>query len=70
VVGAGLYDSAGHRLVSPAAVVTGFPLLSLPASVTGQQKQMLFEETEVVIAVHVYSGTYAPQTFAFFDAHR
>jgi dienelactone hydrolase len=69
-VGAGLYNSAGHRLVSIAAVDAGFPRLTLPPSVTGAQKQSLLEEVDVVLAVHVYSATYATQTADFFDAHR
>lgn len=69
-VNAGLFDSAGHRLVSIAAIEAAFPQLSLPASVTTDQKRMLLDETEVVLAVHVYSATYASQTVAFFDAHR
>ena len=69
-VNAGLFDSAGHRLVSIAAVEAAFPQLSLPASVTTDQKRMLLDETEVVLAVHVYSATYATQTVEFFDAHR
>ena len=69
-VTAGLYDNAGHRRVSIAAIEAAFPHLSLPASVTVDQKRMLLDETEVVLAVHVYSATYATQTAAFFDAHR
>jgi dienelactone hydrolase len=69
-VNAGLYDSAGHRLVSISAVEAALPGLPLPASVTADQKRMLVDETEVVLAVHVYSATYATQTVAFFDAHR
>lgn len=69
-VAAGLFDTAGHRLVSIPAVEAAFPQLHLPASVTADQKRMLLDETEVVLAVHVYSATYATQTVAFFDAHR
>jgi dienelactone hydrolase len=69
-VNAGLYDSSGHRLVSIAAVEAAVPDLPVPASVTVGQKKMLLDETEVVLAVHVYSATYANQTAEFFDAHR
>jgi hypothetical protein len=69
-VSAGLYDAAGHRLVGPAAVDAGFPPLTLPASVTADQRKSLAEEIDVVMAVHVYSATYATQTADFFDAHR
>jgi dienelactone hydrolase len=68
-VAAGLYDTAGHRLVTIAAVDAGFPRLTLPASVTADQKKSLLEEVDVVLAVHVYSATYAVQTADFFDAH-
>jgi dienelactone hydrolase len=66
----GLYDGSGHRLVSIAAVEAAVPNLPVPASVTAGQKQMLLDETDVVLAVHVYSATYASQTADFFDAHR
>ena len=69
-VTAGLYDPSGHRLVSIGAVEAAFPDLPLPASLTVDQKRMLVDETEVVLAVHVYSATYANQTVAFFDSHR
>jgi dienelactone hydrolase len=69
-VAAGLYDASGHRLVSTAAVDAAFPHLTLPASVTDDQRKSLLEETDVVMAVHVYSATYATQTADFFDAHR
>jgi dienelactone hydrolase len=69
-VAAGLYDNAGHRLVSIAMIEAAFSNLSLPASLTVDQKRMLLDETEVVLAVHVYSATYATQTTDFFDAHR
>lgn len=69
-VTAGLYDDAGHRLVSIPTVEAALPNLPLPASLTVDQKRMLVDETEVVLAVHVYSATYATQTANFFDAHR
>jgi hypothetical protein len=69
-VTAGLYDNAGHRLVSIPTVEAALPNLPLPASLTVDQKRMLVDETEVVLAVHVYSATYATQTVNFFDAHR
>jgi hypothetical protein len=70
MVSAGLYDAAGHRLVGIDAVEAAMPGLALPASVSFDQRKMIIDEVEVVMAVHVYSATYSSQTVAFFDAHR
>jgi dienelactone hydrolase len=69
LVNAGLWNTAGHRLVSISAVQAALPSLSYPASVTEAQKQMLRDQVNVVLAVHEYSATYAPQTVSFFNAH-
>jgi len=70
IVKAGLWDAAGHRIVSISAAQAALPSLTYPANVTPDQKQMLRDQVNVVLAVHEYSATYAPQTVAFFDAHR
>jgi hypothetical protein len=70
LVDAGLWDATGRRLVSIATIDSTLPTLTYPQSVTGDQKQMLFDEIHVVLAVHQYSATYATQTVTFFDAHR
>ena len=69
LVNAGLFNSAGHRLVGIATVEAALPTLTYPANVTADQKLSLRSEIDVVLAVHEYSATYAPQTVAFFDAH-
>jgi dienelactone hydrolase len=69
-VDAGLWDRAGHRLVSIDTVESTLPALTYPSNVTAGQKQQLRSEVDVVLAVHEYSATYASQTVAFFDAHR
>ena len=70
VVGAGLFDAAGHRLVS-IADRRSRASHAAPAGVGHRRPEaVLLDETEVVLAVHVYSATYATQTVAFFDAHR
>ncbi len=70
IVKAGLWDSAGHRLVSIASAQAALPSLAYPPNVTPDQKQTLRDQVNVVLAVHEYSATYAPQTVAFFGAHR
>lgn len=70
IVNAGLWNQAGQRLQSIAAVESALPALAYPASITGEQKQMLADEIDVVLAVHQYSATYAGQTTDFFDTHR
>ncbi len=67
---AGLWNAAGHRLKPIDTVVAALPTLHYPSSVGPQQKQMLLDEINVVLAVHQYSATYASQTTQFFDAHR
>jgi hypothetical protein len=69
LVQAGLYDSAGHRRVDIATVLATLPTLSYPPNVTTDQKLMLRDQVNVILAVHQYSATYAPQTVAFFQAH-
>ena len=44
--------------------------LSYPPNVTDEQKRLLRDQINVVLAVHEYSATYASQTVTFFDAHR
>ena len=68
-VNAGLWNSAGHLLVSIPAVQAALPSLTYPANVNSVQKQLLRDQVNVVLAVHEYSATYALQTVAFFDAH-
>ncbi|HEY7134220.1 MAG TPA: hypothetical protein VIB48_04065 [Acidimicrobiia bacterium] len=70
LVGAGLWDATGHRTVSIGTVESALPTVPLPSSVTPQQRMMIEDEVNVVLAVHQYSATYATQTAAFFDAHR
>jgi dienelactone hydrolase len=70
LVKAGLWDPDGHRLVSVAAAQAALPSLTYPANVTPDQKQLLRDQVNVVLAVHEYSATYAPQTVAFFGSHR
>jgi poly(3-hydroxybutyrate) depolymerase len=70
LVSAGLYDASGHRVASTGAVDAALPTLALPASVSADQRKMIIDEVEVVMAVHNYSATYWSQTIAFFDAHR
>jgi dienelactone hydrolase len=67
---AGLWNQSGQRLKSINDVEAALPTLQYPANVTGDQKQMLADEINVVLAVHQYSATYATQTTQFFDAHR
>ena len=67
---AGLWNSAGTRLESIAAVEAALSTLHYPSNVSPQQKQDLLDEFNVVLAVHQYSATYASQTTQFFDAHR
>jgi predicted alpha/beta-hydrolase family hydrolase len=69
LVQAGLFNSAGHRLVGIAAVLAALPSLTYPANVNADQKQTLRDQINVVLAVHEYSATFASQTVAFFDAH-
>jgi hypothetical protein len=70
LVSAGLWDEAGRRLASIATVQSTLPSLSYPPKVTDEQKRLLRDQINVVLAVHEYSATYASQTVAFFDAHR
>jgi dienelactone hydrolase len=70
LVTAGLWDEVGHRLASIATVQSTLPSLSYPPNVTNEQKRLLREQINVVLAVHEFSATYASQTVAFFDAHR
>ncbi len=70
LVDAGLYDRSGHRLVTTAKVDAALASLTLPTSLTKDQKLDLGQEVDVVMAVHEYSATYANQTVAFFGAHR
>jgi len=70
LVGAGLWDASGRRLVSINTVESTLPTLHYPATVTPTELQSVQDEIEVVLAVHQYSATYANQTVAFFDAHR
>jgi hypothetical protein len=70
LIDAGLWSSEGRRLVSIAKVSSTLPTLHYPSSVTGGQREMLFDEINVVMATHQYSATYAAQTVSFFDAHR
>jgi len=70
LVDAGLWNAAGHRVVSIATVEAALPTAALPANLTDAQRRMLRDEISVVLAVHEYSATYAAQTVAFFDAHR
>ncbi len=67
---AGLWNNAGQRLKSIDSVQAALPTLHYPANVNSDEKQMLFDEINVVLAVHQYSATYAKQTTQFFDAHR
>jgi hypothetical protein len=69
LVNAGLWNSAGQRLVSISTAQAALPSLTYPANVTTSQKQLLRDQINVVLAVHEYSATYAAQTVAFFDAH-
>ena len=70
LVTAGLWDEAGHRLATIATVQSTLPSLSYPPNVTDEQKRLLRDQINVVLAVHEYSATYGSQTVAFFDAHR
>lgn len=70
LVGAGLWDRSGHRLVSIAAVEAALPGIAAASPLTGDQKRDVQSEIEVLMAVHQYSATYATQTVAWFDAHR
>jgi hypothetical protein len=67
---AGLWNQAGQRLKSIDDVEAALPRLHYPVSVNADEKQMLLDELNVVLAVHQYSATYAKQTTQFFDAHR
>ncbi len=69
-VNAGLWNATGHRLVSIDTEESALNTLPYPASVTIQEEASVRDEIDVVLAVHKYSATYAPQTVAFFDAHR
>jgi hypothetical protein len=70
LVDARLWNASGRRLASIATINATLPALDYPSSVTGEQKQMLSDEIDVVLAAHQYSATYAAQTVSFFDTHR
>jgi hypothetical protein len=70
LVHAGLWDATGHRTATIDTVERALPAVPLPSSITTGQRLMIRDEVDVVLAVHQYSATYAPQTVAFFDAHR
>jgi dienelactone hydrolase len=70
LVHAGLWDAGGRRTASIDAVERALPAVPLPSSITAAQRLMIRDEVDVVLAVHQYSATYAPQTVAFFDTHR
>jgi dienelactone hydrolase len=70
LVHAGLWDAGGHRTATISTVDSALSTVPLPSSVTTGQRLMIRDEVDVVLAVHQYSATYAPQTVEFFDTHR